>query len=400
MAKYKIGVIGAGARGETFARSLYKGTARAELFGVCDIDAQRLETFCNYCELRDAARWTDVTAFLNAPGLDAVIVTVPEFAHAEVTVAALRAGRHVYIEKPLAHTLAACRDMLRAQRESGKVAYVGFNMRASPAHQKVQELVAAGAIGQVLHISGVEQLHRAHGAAFMRRWHRWSSRSGGLLNTKCSHDLDIMLWIIGHRHRVTRLASFGGCSVFTPDKQPAERCSVCPQVGRCPYADRAGFVFPVGGPEPLHHPDLKTYGGDLCVYTADKDLVDNQTVIFECDSGIRGSFCLELFQAAGRRLSTVWGEHGMIELDTNAQPSVKLTTSDGDTSLFNFAPRQGGHGGTDPQMIGRFLDAIEAGSAGDSGLAAGMAAAVLALKAEEARRSGQVVTVCPEDYTG
>ena len=104
-AKYCLGVIGAGARGESFARQLYEGHPRATLFGVCDLDEKRLNTFCDWCKLGDTPRYTDPARFLNAPGLDGVIICTPEFTHADVATTAMEAGKAVYIEKPLAHTI-------------------------------------------------------------------------------------------------------------------------------------------------------------------------------------------------------------------------------------------------------------------------------------------------------
>jgi hypothetical protein len=128
--------------------------------------------------------------------------------------------------------------------------------------------------------------------------------------------------------------------------------------------------------------------------------VDNQTVIMEFDNGMRADFRLQMFQARGRRSLTVWGEHGMAELDSARTPNLQVTAADGDVTQYDFARREGGHGGTDPLMISRFIDAIERGDSGDSGLDAGIAASVVALRADESRLSGQVVDVPADDYAG
>lgn len=398
--RYRIGVIGAGARGETFARELYAGSARAELFGVCDIDNARLDTFCEYCGLADARRFTDPTAFMNNPDLDAVVITVPEFAHKEVACAAMEAGKHVYIEKPLAHTLEDAQCIVDAQRESGVTAFVGFNLRAVSAFQKMKTIVESGQLGQIMHVSGLEQLAAAHGAAYMRRYHRRSSLSGGLLNQKGCHDIDLMLWFVGHEHRVVRVSSFGGTTVLTPDKKPANTCHECPRdiFEKCPYHARAGFVFPVSGSEPIYHRDRETYGGDMCVYNTDKDIVDNQTVIMEFDNGVCGDFQLRMFQDSARKRITLWGEKGVLEMDSANGAEVQLKLTDGETTESSFKPRPGGHGGADPYMIGKFIDAIENGRADDSGLEAGLAAAIVALKADESRLQGCTVDIAPEAY--
>lgn len=400
--RYRIGVIGAGARGETFARQLYAGSKRAELFGVCDINVDRLGKFCDYCELTNTQRFTDPEKFLNHPDLDAVIVTTPDFTHGDVATAAMEAGKHIYLEKPIAHTVEDCYRIIDTQRRTGMTAYVGFNLRVTPHRQKLHDIVQSGMLGQIVHIEGLEQLHRDHGASFTRRFHRKSANTGGLLNHKCSHDIDILLWTIGHQHKVVRVASFGGTNVFTHDKQPAPRCSVCPPEYRdpCPYTATPGFVFPVHGNQPIYHEIGEIYGGDTCVFTDDKDVVDNQTVILEWDNGVRGNFNLQMFQYMGVRENRVWGEHGFAELDGLHSNAVRVRLSDtGDTLEYGFGKRSGGHGGSDPMMIGRLIDAIEGkGDAYQSGLEEGLAATLVCIKAEEARRTGRVVEIRPDEY--
>jgi predicted dehydrogenase len=397
--RYRIGVIGAGARGETFARQLYSGHRRTELFGVCDLDADRLARFCEHCDLEGTPGFTDTTAFLNQGELDAVIITTPEFTHAEVAIAAMQAGKHIYLEKAMAQNSAECRRIIHAHRSSEVTAYLGFNLRAVAALTKLKEIVDSGVLGQLVHISGLEQLSAAHGAAFMRRYHRHSSRSGGLLNTKCSHDLDVLQWLIGHEHKVKRVSSFGGTNVFTPDKQPSKHCRNCPIQSQCPYCDRAGFVFPISGQEPIHHRQQEIYGGDLCVYDPDKDLVDNQTVILEWEHGVRGSFNLQLFQHVGRRQICLWGEGGYAELSTWPATSIRVIASqDGSTREYTFGHEAGGHGGSDAKMLDRFIDAIEYQTDNGSGLAAGLAATLLAEKADLSRLSGSVVEIAPDEF--
>ncbi len=396
--KYRMGVIGAGARGETFARQLYTGHPRASLFGICDIDADRLEKFCDHCGLTDTQRFTEATDFLTHPEMDGVIICTPEFTHADVACTAMAAGKAVYIEKPLAHTIEDSQRILAAQQKSGAVAYVGFNLRAALANQKLHDLVQDGALGELVYVGGTEILSVSHGAAYLRRFHRKTALSGGLLNHKSCHDLDIILWVVGHQHRVTRVSSFGGTNIVTPDKQPAARCRDCPAdiYEACPYKAVAGFHFPVGGEQPVYHqgrPDL--YGSDNCVYDPDKDIVDNQVVILEWDHGVRATFTLQMFQNPGRRELMFMGEHGSAEIRGG---QLRLRLSNGDAVQYEFGPRKGGHGGTDPSMIGRFVNAMDTGNADDSGLAHGLAATVVAMKADESRLSGRTVEIKPECY--
>jgi predicted dehydrogenase len=405
---YRIGLIGAGARGEVFAKQLNQGLPRATLAALCDINRQRLEGFAEYCGVKNVPLYTDAGEMFADPRVDAVIVTAPEFAHADLAVGAMAAGKHVYLEKPLAHTIEDCHRIIEAHRRSSVTAFVGFNLRASPARQKLRQIIHGGELGQIIHIEGLEQLSQAHAASFMRRFHRWSSRSGGLLNTKCSHDLDMLQWLLGHEHRVTKLSSFGGCRVFTPGKRPATHCSQCPTEihSACPYKATAGYVFPITASAPMYHPDQPTYGSDLCVYNDDKDIVDNQTVLLEWDHGVTGVLSMQTCQHAGGRRNRVVGELGFAELDEVHLASHGETTSvvrvvasnTGDVTEHRFAKRPGGHGGSDRSMINLFVDAIERGGENDSGLSAGLAATLLALKADESRLNNRQIALTAADY--
>lgn len=405
---YRMGVIGAGARGELFAKALYGRQEGTELFGICDLDPDRTEKFCRFCGIEGARRFTDPAEFLASPELDAVFVTVPDFAHCDIALAALAAGKHVYLEKPLAPTLDQCRKLLAAATQSDRTFYIGFNMRASAIYQKLKAIVDSGALGRLIHLSAYEQMSVAHGASFMRRWHRRESRSGGFLNHKCSHDLDILQWIVGHQHRIARVASFGGTNIFAPENGPkghGTHCGKCPPeiYQQCPYTFVGGFMFPVSEAMPIvKTQQVDIYGNDLCVYTEDKDVIDNQTLIFEWDNGVRGDFTLQPFQRNGKRATRIWGERGMLEhIEDHRDGGTVIRHIDsatGDTTEYRFSHRQGGHGGTDSEMLHRFLRAIDSGGAGDSSIAEGFAATLLALKADESRKTGQIIEIDPSEY--
>jgi predicted dehydrogenase len=401
---FKVGVIGLGARAESFSKKLDGNHPRAALLAVCDTDPDRLAKYCDYCGHKEARRFTDPAKFFAQGDMDAVVITTPEFAHKESALAAIAAGKHFYLEKAMATTSEECRDIIRAHRKSKVTAYLGFNMRWNPVFRRFKEIVDSGVAGQMVHVEGLEQLHQAHGAAFMRRFHRHSDKSGGLLNTKCAHDLDMLAWLVGHRHRVVKVASFGGTNVFLPKRGPkghGTRCSECPAGVRraCPYLDKAGFVFPISGKAPMHKTQGKAvYGGDLCVYNDDKDLVDNQTLILEWSNGVRGNFNMQLFQHLGRRTYSVWGEKALVQMDTLwGQVRVSHSTS-GEVQTHEVKRVEGGHAGADRFLIDSFLDAIEMGEAPDSDLSAGLAATLLAEKADESRKSGKVVEIRKDEY--
>ncbi|MBQ6255738.1 MAG: Gfo/Idh/MocA family oxidoreductase, partial [Clostridia bacterium] len=100
-----------------------------------------------------AKTYPSYEALISDPEVDAVSICAANTAHADMTVAALKAGKHVLCEKPMAATLKDCERMVKAARESGKTLMIGQNQRLTPAHQKARELVEQGAIGRVVTFS-------------------------------------------------------------------------------------------------------------------------------------------------------------------------------------------------------------------------------------------------------
>lgn len=98
---------------------------------------------------RATGDWRDLVA---DPAVDVVSITAPNAFHAEMAIAALEAGKHVWCEKPMAPTLADAEAMLAAARRSGRVAILGYNYVQNPAIRYAAELIRAGEIGRVVHV--------------------------------------------------------------------------------------------------------------------------------------------------------------------------------------------------------------------------------------------------------
>ena len=143
----RVGIIGCGKIAQFRHIPEYAANPNSEVYGFYDINPARAEAL--------AARYggkayPTYEALLADPGIQAVSVCAANHVHAEITVAALKAGKHVLCEKPMAVTLAECEAMVEAAKESGKYLMIGQNQRLAKAHIKARELIAQGAIGKVL----------------------------------------------------------------------------------------------------------------------------------------------------------------------------------------------------------------------------------------------------------
>lgn len=141
MAQMRLGIVGCGEVIQII--HLPSLALLPDLFAVtalCDVSAATLNGVGDQWNI--AARFTDYHDLVQWPDVDAVLVTNPHAYHAEVAIAAMRAGKHVFIEKPMCITLRQADEIIAAQRETGMTAHVGYMRRFAPAFAEACRLVA------------------------------------------------------------------------------------------------------------------------------------------------------------------------------------------------------------------------------------------------------------------
>lgn len=151
--KINIGWIGVGTRGYAGLDWLHTAAPNdVQIIAICDT----YEGYIARAKDRMKTVWGNVPAtykdyndLLADKNIDAVYIMTPEHLHHEITIAALKAGKHVYIEKPLAHTIEEGHEIVTAWKNSGKVVQVGTQNRSSSLYKKAKELVQQGMIGDV-----------------------------------------------------------------------------------------------------------------------------------------------------------------------------------------------------------------------------------------------------------
>jgi predicted dehydrogenase len=146
----KVGVVGCGYWGPNLVRNL-KQAADCELKVLCDVSEERLKHMHRlYPELATTQRFADL---LEDNELDAVVVATPARFHFEMAKAALLAGKHVFIEKPMARTAAECEELNEIAHKQGLQIMIGHTFLFSPAVRKMKEVIDAGDIGKVQYIA-------------------------------------------------------------------------------------------------------------------------------------------------------------------------------------------------------------------------------------------------------
>lgn len=144
---FGIGIIGCGKIAQVRHIPEYADHPEAKLVGFYDLNQQRAQELA---ERYGGTAYDSVDALLANPDIQAVSICAANFAHAELTIAALQAGKHVLCEKPMATTLADCEAMATAAREAGKFLMIGHNQRLAKAHALARKLIVDGLIGDIV----------------------------------------------------------------------------------------------------------------------------------------------------------------------------------------------------------------------------------------------------------
>lgn len=386
----RCAVVGLGNRGTALAQ-LAQGLPGVDIAWVIDERPERLQEVPNLfgCGAKVTARLPDALA---DPRLDIVFVTLPDHLHREVAVAAFDAGKHVFLEKPVATTAADASAIMAAWQRSGRVLQLGYVLRQAPFYAAIRQVVRDGMLGPVRTATLTEQLDVRHGASFMRRWHHLSERSGGLMVHKGCHDLDIACWLLDARP--LRVASFGGQGTFA-QPAPAGFCSACDRTAYCPYVDTA--LHERRSAAETKNPTA--FGLDRCVFGSEKDIVDHQVVSFELDSGTKGVFTLAMQgpTRSERRITLIGDAASLDGVFEDGRFVVTFVDKERPPFVWNADQRgEGGHGGGDSITMLAFLDAcVGRASPPISGTEEAMRGLCFALAAEQSRLSGTVVRVEP-----
>ena len=361
MAKDRIRIViagCAGGRGSWFT-SQVAGHPDFSLVGLVDRLPEAAGVLAAELGLKRPQIHRSIEEALGAIACDAVLVATPDGEHASTAIPALVAGKHVYVEKPLATTMEDCLRMAAVDEEAGGKTMVGFNLRFAPFYRRMRELSRDGHVGQILTIQADEFYYG--GRTYFRRWNRLRSVGGGLWITKACHDFDILSWIAGELP--TRVAAQAALTHYVPRSDAAMRCSRCPIERKCPDS-----ALPALEKQPefwgkIH--DIREASGhwpprDLCLYNSDKDTFDHGIAQVTFGEEIASVYTLNVVAAFTDRSLTVAGTQGTIR-GSLASPSIQFwkrhregEAPESIPAIESPSAATGGHGGGDARLLSEF----------------------------------------------
>jgi predicted dehydrogenase len=199
MKQINWGIIGCGNVTELKSGPAFNKVENSSLVAVMRRDAAKAE---DYARRHNMSKWyTHADQLINDPEVNAVYVATPPNTHAEYAIRVMRAGKPVYVEKPMAMNEAECREMIKVSKETGQPLFVAYYRRALPYFVKVKELIDAKVIGDVRLVNlklhnplKPEELHPE--LQFGWRVDPLIS-GGGHFHDLASHQLDYLLYLLG-----------------------------------------------------------------------------------------------------------------------------------------------------------------------------------------------------------
>lgn len=193
MSELRIGVVGCGAIGRDHIRRINEVIQRAHVVAVSDVN---IEGGKKVAEQWNAQLFSDGEEMIRSELVDAVVVTTLDEFHEQYVVAAIRAGKYVFCEKPLAPDADSCRRIMQAEMEGGKhLLQVGFMRRYDQGYRALKEIVSTRKYGEPL------MLHCAHRAVSIA-----PNYVTNMLVSNCAvHEIDVLRWMLGEDYKTCQV---------------------------------------------------------------------------------------------------------------------------------------------------------------------------------------------------
>lgn len=310
----KVGVIGCGKVAQIRHIPEYLDNPDAELTGLYDLNLQRAQELADKYNCKS---YVSVEELLADPKIDAVSVCVANNAHAEITIAALKAGKHVLCEKPMATALTDCQAMVEAAEQAGKLLMIGQNQRFAKAHVEARKLIQRGDLGKILTFKTTF----GHGGpetwsvdAGPQNWFFNKKRAVmGAMADLGAHKTDLIQFLLGDRIVETT------ARISTLDKR-----------------DSSGELIGVD---------------------------DNAICIYRLEGGAVGTMTASWTYYGGEDNSTVlYGTEGVLKIYDNPAYCLELTRRDGGKVLYDIDQIQTNDHQTKSGIIDAFVADIENGT--------------------------------------
>jgi len=405
----ELALLGAGSRG-TFAYGAYAKLHphNVRFVAVAEPNGERRERFAREHQIapeRCFSSWEELCA---QPQLaEALLNCTMDQTHVASTLAALKAGYNVLLEKPMATSAEDCVRLVLAAERAGRILQICHVLRYTLFWGTLHEIIASGRLGRIINVDHRENVaywHMAH--SFVRGNWRNLTTSAPMILAKCCHDMDILFWNLDAP--VRRLSSFGRLSHFRAENAPAgapARCTDgCPAQEQCPYyAPRLYLREDTGWPVNVISTDLSAearlralregpYG--RCVYHCDNDVVDHHTINMEMENDTTVTFTMHGHSHNNVRTMRYDGTRATLRASEAADEIAIYDHLNGNEEVIPPGRGSGGHGGGDTGVMNAFVETLRHPDQPPlTSARASLDSHLMAFAAEEARAEGVMLSM-------
>jgi len=360
-ARYKFNVIGCGLNGnEHIQVAMLEG--RSTIHGVFDTNPGSIEmaqkTFEQYKPGKTLVSYPSLQAACTDPEVDGLIITTPNYTHLEVLREAIKSGKHIFLEKPMATTIEDAREIVELSKGYPAVLQIGLQYRYKPMYvEAIHEVFERRSLGEIKMVNIVE--HRLPFLDKVRQWNKFSQYSGGTLVEKCCHYFDLLNLFAGSRP----------ISVFA------------------------------SGSAAVNFRDFEYEGNK-------SDILDNAVVSIEYENGVRGSFNLCMFVPMFYEEISLCGDEGYLkayekeDFMNMPRPTTYLEVLRGETQPSRFCTpcyppyiEQTGHTGATFFEHVNLIDNIEGKPTRTASVDEGYWSVVVGVAAEQSVKTGLPVLI-------
>lgn len=219
MEKINWGIIGCGDVTELKSGPAFNKVPNSVLKAVMRRDEVKVR---DYAHRHKVDKWyTDASKLINDPDVNAIYIATPPSSHLEYALAAIRAGKPVYVEKPMTLNAGEAKKMLTAAERSGVKLTVAHYRRAQPLYLKLKELINKNTIGQLRYVNLELNKARLTPTQLKQTGNAWrvngSIAGGGLFNDLAPHQLDILYVLLGNAKKINSITANQSGLYETPD---------------------------------------------------------------------------------------------------------------------------------------------------------------------------------------
>lgn len=428
MKPIELVIVGAGNRGDCYAKLALRKPEKLRIVGLVDPSQVRLDLMREKYGVPEENCFHSLEEFLARDKFaDGVINGTMDQLHVQTTVPVLEKGYDVLLEKPFCVNEDELWELKEAADRTGRRVMICHVLRYTPFYSAIKKKILEGEIGEVISIQMAEHVSYHHfGVSYIRgKWANESECGSPIILAKCSHDLDLMMWMNGGKKPVS-VASFGSDYQFRPENKPngaGNHCMIdCPAEveGECLFSCRKNYLEPE-----LHWQQYvcrELEGGEIsydtvkawlqnpennfgrCVWDCKHDVVDHQAVIVNFENGTTGTFTLVGAQPRAERKIHIAGTKGEIKgvfedskfVIRKAAPNNTFVETEIDLNVTgDMSGEYGGHGGGDQRLSEDFVDMLmgQQPSISCTALADSLYSHLTAFRAEKARKNKTVEPV-------